>query len=119
MDTERHRPKVCRYRARRQQRTFPLGPSDRPFLPQRTEPDIQTEANKKQCGNELRDRIVSIEWGPDQILAIPWNEPQGRAEDASECAAGHQSRSNDYTARTDPLAVRASGLFRTLIQKMR
>ena len=63
--------------------------------------------------------IVPIERRGDQIFAVPVEELEGRAQDAAQCAAGHQARGHDDSPLTNLAALLAADLLRTLVDQVR
>ena len=60
---------------------------------------------KPDDGHQLRHRFHVEERRAHQVLAIPREQAQRGADDAAECAAGHEARCDDHAA----LAERPSG----------
>src|SRR3954467_8141912 len=84
----------------------PRRPIDRPGRalprpPQRSVPEIAAEPQEEQGRDELRDRIDIEERRLDQLLLVPGEEAQGRAEDAAQRAAGHQPGGDDHPPLAD------------------
>src|SRR3954447_14770230 len=85
----------------------PRRPIDRPGRalppppPQRAIPEIEAEPHEERGRDELRDRIDVEERRLDQLFLVPGEEAQGRAEDAAERAAGHQSGGDDHAPLAD------------------
>src|SRR3954452_25505879 len=94
------RTRTCR----RPRRRIDLSGADRSGAaapPQRPIPEIEAEPHEERGRDELRDRIDIEERRLDQLLLVPGEEAQGRAEDATQRAARHQSGGDDHAPLAD------------------
>ena len=64
-------------------------------------------------------RSFAVERRGDQVFAECREEAHGRAENAAQRAAGHESRSQNDAALANAAAVLAAGFLRAAVDEMR